>query len=285
MRRDRRDARRAPRRRRAADGGADGAAETRVAVTVDLSGLTGAGITEVVVMNEQGARCFDRYEDSDGAVLRGDGIGTWDEVGAARASLVSTGHRVAFSLGAGAGRETVSWARARRLAPRLGGLRLLAPAHARLVRLRAHHREDAVTSVLHRLSVHPPVDRPLAVPLPPAGAGLRRRRSARGGPRRAAPGLHLPAPRRGAAHGAGGERRGRRHLLHGDDARRLSLVRRAPARPLPPARRRRPAADVRARDVPRALRRGRARRGRGDHGRAPRRARVGRGPRRGARAS
>ena len=49
-------------------------------------------------MNEQGARCFDRYEDSDGAVLRGAGIGTWDEVGADRASFVSTGHRVAFSL-------------------------------------------------------------------------------------------------------------------------------------------------------------------------------------------
>jgi hypothetical protein len=83
------------------DGGAEdgGAVETRVAVTVDLTRLTGAGITEVVVMNEQGARCFERYEDSDGAVLRGAGIGTWDEVGAARASFVSTGHRVAFSLG------------------------------------------------------------------------------------------------------------------------------------------------------------------------------------------
>jgi len=85
------------------DGGGDGArgdvaVETRVAVTVDLSDLTAGDVTEVVVMNEQGARCFDRYEDSDGAVLRGAGIGTWDEVGAARASLASTGHRVAFSL-------------------------------------------------------------------------------------------------------------------------------------------------------------------------------------------
>ena len=92
---------------RLGDGGADGsgggavengAVETRVAVTVDLSGLTAGDVTEVVVMNEQGARCFDRYEDSDGAVLRGAGTGTWDEVGAARASLVSTGHQVAFSL-------------------------------------------------------------------------------------------------------------------------------------------------------------------------------------------
>jgi hypothetical protein len=75
-----------------------GAVGTRVAVTVDLSGLTAGDVTEVVVMNEQGARSFDCYEDSDGAVLRGAGIGTWDEVGAARASLASTGHRVAFSL-------------------------------------------------------------------------------------------------------------------------------------------------------------------------------------------
>jgi hypothetical protein len=82
-----------------AAGGGDGAVETRVSVTVDLTGLTADDVTEVVVMNEQGARYFDRYEDSDGAELRGADIGTWDEVGAARASLVSTGHRVAFSLG------------------------------------------------------------------------------------------------------------------------------------------------------------------------------------------
>jgi hypothetical protein len=75
------------------------AAETPVSVTVDLSGLTAGAVTEVVVMNEQGARHFDRYEDADGADLRGADIGTWQEVGAARASFVSTGHRVAFSLG------------------------------------------------------------------------------------------------------------------------------------------------------------------------------------------
>ena len=77
---------------------ADGAA-CRVAVTVDLSGLTAPEVSEVVVMNEQGARCFDRYEDGGGAVRRGADIGTWDEVDGPRASFVSTGHRVAFSLG------------------------------------------------------------------------------------------------------------------------------------------------------------------------------------------
>jgi hypothetical protein len=89
---------------RATDDGAERAAaetltaETCLAVSVDLSGLTVSGVTEVVVMNEQGARCFERYEDSDGVTLRGADIGTWDDVGAARATYVSTGHQVAFSL-------------------------------------------------------------------------------------------------------------------------------------------------------------------------------------------
>jgi hypothetical protein len=56
-------------------------------------------VTEVVVMNELGARRFDRYVDAEGATLQGAAIGTWDEVTAATASFVSTAHRVAFSLG------------------------------------------------------------------------------------------------------------------------------------------------------------------------------------------
>jgi hypothetical protein len=76
-----------------------GGANGRVAVAVDLSGLPGDGVTEVVVMNEQGARYFDRYVDARGTTLRGSEIGAWDEVTAASASFVSTAHRVAFSLG------------------------------------------------------------------------------------------------------------------------------------------------------------------------------------------
>ena len=78
---------------------ASGRELARLAVSLDLTGLAGRGFTEVVVMDELGARHFDRYEDSDGRVLRGDEIGTWDEVTAARASFVSTAHRVAFSVG------------------------------------------------------------------------------------------------------------------------------------------------------------------------------------------
>ena len=70
-----------------------------VAVAVDMGGLARDDVTEVVIMNEQGARHFDRYEDSDGSALRGGRIGTWNEVSADKASFVSSAHGVAFSLG------------------------------------------------------------------------------------------------------------------------------------------------------------------------------------------
>ncbi len=73
--------------------------EGRIDIAVDLTGLATDGVTEAVVMNEQGARHFDRYRDSDGTALRGEAIGTWDEVTAAEAAFVSTNDRVAFSLG------------------------------------------------------------------------------------------------------------------------------------------------------------------------------------------
>ena len=72
--------------------------EGKIAVAVDTSGLP-QDVTEVVMMNEQGGRVFDRYTDADGADLRGAGIGTWDEVTAVRARFVSEAHKVAFSLG------------------------------------------------------------------------------------------------------------------------------------------------------------------------------------------
>jgi hypothetical protein len=70
-----------------------------VHVTVDLTGLPADGLSEVVVMNELGARCFDQYRDSDGTRLRGVGIGTWTRVTAGRASLQCGAAGVAFSLG------------------------------------------------------------------------------------------------------------------------------------------------------------------------------------------
>ena len=70
-----------------------------VVVSADLTGLVEAGVTEVVFVNELGAQEFDRYEDADGASLRGGAIGAWDVVTAPRARFVSTRRGVAFSIG------------------------------------------------------------------------------------------------------------------------------------------------------------------------------------------
>ena len=69
-----------------------------IRVAVDMTGLAEKDITEVIVMNELGARHFDLYLDSEGARLRGREIGTWNEVSAASASFASTVSRVAFSV-------------------------------------------------------------------------------------------------------------------------------------------------------------------------------------------
>jgi hypothetical protein len=66
------------------------------AATLTLTYTIDAG--EVVVMNELGARHFDEYTDADGTSLRGDQIGSWDRVAAARASFVCAARRVSFSL-------------------------------------------------------------------------------------------------------------------------------------------------------------------------------------------
>ena len=71
----------------------------RVTIEVDTTGVPRGRISEVVVMNEQGARSFDRYRDSGGTLLQGNEIGTWNEVAAAEASFVSESHGMAFSLG------------------------------------------------------------------------------------------------------------------------------------------------------------------------------------------
>jgi hypothetical protein len=67
-------------------------------VEVETRDLEFSGITEVIVMNEQGARSFDRYIDSSGNTLHGKEIGCWDEITAEEASFVSSVHAVAFTL-------------------------------------------------------------------------------------------------------------------------------------------------------------------------------------------
>ena len=68
-----------------------------IGVAVDTSGLP-EDVTAVIVMNELGGRGFDRYTDADGLELRGDAIGTWNEVTAPRARFINAAHKVAFSL-------------------------------------------------------------------------------------------------------------------------------------------------------------------------------------------
>jgi hypothetical protein len=69
-----------------------------IAVEIDASELPQEVVTEVVVMNEQGAHHFDTYADSSGALLSGEAIGSWEEVTADRASFLSRTHRLAFTL-------------------------------------------------------------------------------------------------------------------------------------------------------------------------------------------
>jgi hypothetical protein len=67
-------------------------------VKVDAGGLSNRGVTEVVVMNELGARAFDHYHDASGLSLHGPAIGCWDEVAAEQATFVSAAHHLAFTL-------------------------------------------------------------------------------------------------------------------------------------------------------------------------------------------
>ena len=67
-------------------------------VAADTSGLVDPHITEVVMMNEQGARPFDGYQDTDGAFLQGKAIGCWDEVSSDEGMFLSSRHRIAFQL-------------------------------------------------------------------------------------------------------------------------------------------------------------------------------------------
>jgi hypothetical protein len=68
-----------------------------VGVEIDTRNLP-AQITEVMVMNEQAALAFDRYQDTSGILLERHEIGCWDEVHAREAWFESTSHKVAFRL-------------------------------------------------------------------------------------------------------------------------------------------------------------------------------------------
>lgn len=69
----------------------------QIAVKVDASNIR-PDITEVVVMNEQGARPFDKYIDTAGIEIEGEKIGCWDEVHAHKARFMSSKHKISFEL-------------------------------------------------------------------------------------------------------------------------------------------------------------------------------------------
>jgi hypothetical protein len=55
-------------------------------------------ISEIIVMNEQGAHHFDQYQETDGMIRTGSEIGCWDEVPSAYAAFISSRERISFSL-------------------------------------------------------------------------------------------------------------------------------------------------------------------------------------------
>jgi hypothetical protein len=69
-----------------------------MSVRFDLTDMEMTGVTEIVVMNEQGAHFFTHYQDSNGLRLQGKKIGTWDEVRAPEAAFISPACRIAFKL-------------------------------------------------------------------------------------------------------------------------------------------------------------------------------------------
>jgi hypothetical protein len=54
--------------------------------------------TELIILNEQGANWFDAYQDSDGLILKGERIGSWDQIGADYASFVDAADGIIFTL-------------------------------------------------------------------------------------------------------------------------------------------------------------------------------------------
>lgn len=70
----------------------------RVTVDVDLRGLRCEGLTEAVVMNEQGATPFARYRDSNGVELVGSRIESWHLVRAGEAAFVDPAHGLEFRV-------------------------------------------------------------------------------------------------------------------------------------------------------------------------------------------
>jgi hypothetical protein len=69
-----------------------------IKVVVETESINKANLTEIILMNEQGAHYFDRYTDSSGECLEGEDISAWHEISARRATFISREIKIAFSL-------------------------------------------------------------------------------------------------------------------------------------------------------------------------------------------
>ncbi len=73
-------------------------ADSTISVSVDTSRVVKNGCSEVIILNEQGATCFDQYCDSNGVSLTEEEIGTWDETSADEASFIDFTDGIEFTL-------------------------------------------------------------------------------------------------------------------------------------------------------------------------------------------
>ena len=69
-----------------------------ITVAVEMIGVPMEDVTEVILMNEQGAHYFDKYSDSSGLLLHGGAIGSWETVHSETASFLSSSQQLAFTL-------------------------------------------------------------------------------------------------------------------------------------------------------------------------------------------
>ena len=67
-------------------------------IDVELKFPLVKGCTELIVLNEQGASCFDTYMDTDSRILMGKEIGSWDEANAKYASFIDPFDKLSFTL-------------------------------------------------------------------------------------------------------------------------------------------------------------------------------------------
>jgi hypothetical protein len=67
-------------------------------VKADFSDLTLDGYEELLFLNEQGSKIFDKYDDENGLRLVGNRIGGWNEVAAKQAFMKSSKEQISFSL-------------------------------------------------------------------------------------------------------------------------------------------------------------------------------------------